>query len=96
MTGAFKLINNNERYREYNIVKDIESAQKVTDDWPTPIVWSGVEIGISATFPGQIIQQDLVEPARHPVREAYEQYTDHKPPWSTDMGFNLGPSGRLS
>ncbi|MDP7206170.1 MAG: nucleoside hydrolase, partial [Pirellulaceae bacterium] len=47
MAGAFKPIGDEERYLEYNVVKDIESARRVFHDWPTPVVLSGYEIGIS-------------------------------------------------
>ena len=38
MAGTFTPINN-ETHLEYNIVQDISSAQKLAEEWPTPIYW---------------------------------------------------------
>ena len=36
MAGAFKTIDGDPRYREFNVVQDIPSAQKVAAAWPVP------------------------------------------------------------
>ncbi len=32
----------------FNVIKDIPSAKMLAEQWPTPIIWSGFEIGIMA------------------------------------------------
>ncbi len=112
MAGAFTQIRggNGELYdhKEYNIVKDIRSAKKISTDWPTPIVWSGFEIGIAVPYPHQSIEQDYAYVAHHPLAEAYVAY--HPPPhdrptWDLtsvllgirpDRGyFGLSPTGQV-
>ncbi len=51
MAGAFQTIGNDNHYIEYNVVKDIPAAQKLAREWPVPVIWSGFEIGIAATYP---------------------------------------------
>ncbi len=74
MAGSFQTIRDNNHYREYNVIKDIPSAQKLAKDWPTPIVWSGFEIGITATYPARSIERDYDYVAHHPLKEAYYLY----------------------
>ncbi len=57
---------------EFNIKMDIPSAQKLFRDWPTPIVTSGFEIGLSMLYPASSIMRDF--PAPHPVADAYKNY----------------------
>ena len=53
---------------ETNIKLDPAAAVTVTNEWPTPIVWQGFEIG-NAMYNGQ----ELIEaPRENPVRRAYE------------------------
>ena len=33
-------------HREYNVIKDLQSARFLSEKWPTRVVWSGFEIGI--------------------------------------------------
>ena len=77
MAGSFQPIPNHKHFGEYNIVNDIPAAQKVAKEWPTPIVWSGFEIGISLPYPARSIEQDFNYVPHHPVAEAYRLY---KPP----------------
>ena len=78
MAGAFEPIRNREgqltEYREYNVVKDIAAAQRVAEDWPTDVVWSGYEIGIAACFPHQSIDNDFRYARPHIAVEAYKKY----------------------
>ena len=57
MAGAFRQIVGDSghlyTHKEYNVHKDVPSAQKLVADWPTPIVWSGFEIGKNLTYPHQ-------------------------------------------
>ena len=78
MGGAFQTVNADTRYLEYNVKVDIPAAQKLARDWPTPMVWSGYEIGIAASFPHTVIEEDLNYTAHHPLKDAYYLY--HPPP----------------
>ena len=44
---------------EYNVETDIPSAQKVFAEWPSPVVFSGFEIGQALLFPARSIEQDF-------------------------------------
>src|SRR5262249_4110915 len=57
MAGAFRAIEGNARYREYNVVKDISSARALAERWPTPMVYSGFEIGMALPYPAISIQR---------------------------------------
>lgn len=84
MAGAFQTINDNNHYLEFNVYKDIPAAQKLARDWPTPIVWSGFEIGIALPYPAVSIERDFRFVAHHPLTEAYQLYspTPHeRPTW---------------
>lgn len=88
MAGAFTQIRGEGGHlydhKEYNIVKDIAAAKSVATDWPTPIVWSGFEIGIAVAYPHQSIEQDYRYVAHHPLAEAYVAYNPpphDRPTW---------------
>jgi inosine-uridine nucleoside N-ribohydrolase len=108
MAGAFQTVQWKTQHLEYNVVKDIPAAQKLERDWPTPIVWSGFEIGIAAAFPHQVIEQDLNYTSHHPLKVAYILYNPpphDRPTWDPtallyavypDRGyFNLSPPGHI-
>ena len=69
MAGAFPIGN-----PEYNVKTDIPAARRVFGDWPSPIVFSGFEIGQALLFPGVNIEHDFAWVANHPVAEAYRNY----------------------
>jgi inosine-uridine nucleoside N-ribohydrolase len=73
MGGAFEPIDG-KRYGEYNIVKDLAAARKLAAEWPTPILWSGYEIGIAMPYPAASVEQDYRWVARHPLAESYVAY----------------------
>ena len=84
MAGAFQTIENNKRFLEFNVCSDLPAAQKLARDWPTPIVWSGFEIGIALPYPAASIERDFRYVAHHPLAEAYQLYlpTPHeRPTW---------------
>lgn len=84
MAGAFQTFNFSNSYREFNVRYDVPAAVKVAKEWPTPIVWSGVEIGQAVLFPAVAVERDFSWAARHPVPEAYQRYepTPHeRPTW---------------
>ncbi|WP_237607596.1 nucleoside hydrolase [Roseimaritima sediminicola] len=78
MAGAFRQIINNQGqpydHKEYNVVKDIPAAQTLADRWPTPIIWSGFEVGKNLTYPHQSILRDYRYVPHHPLAEAYTLY----------------------
>ncbi len=53
---------------EFNFARDAPAAQSVVDDWPTPMVFSGFEVG-NSVLTGAVLQTDT--PVQDPVREGY-------------------------
>ncbi|MBV6499583.1 MAG: hypothetical protein CJBNEKGG_02040 [Prosthecobacter sp.] len=109
MAGAFQTVNHDTRHLEYNVKLDVPAAQKLAKDWPTPIVWSGYEIGVAAAFPHVVIEQDLDYLPHHPLKEAYYLYNPpphDRPTWDPtsvlyaiypDRGFfDLSPPGNVT
>ena len=60
--------------KEYNVVKDIPAAQKVLNEWPTPVVLSPFEVGIAILFPATVIENNLAYASPNPLKIAYESY----------------------
>ncbi|MCA9179307.1 MAG: nucleoside hydrolase [Planctomycetales bacterium] len=113
MAGAFTQIKNNRGelydHKEYNVVKDLPSAKALIADWPSPIVWSGFEIGKTLTYPHESIEQDYGYVPHHPLSEAYTLYNPpphDRPTWDLtsvlyavrpDRGYFLvSPAGRVT
>jgi inosine-uridine nucleoside N-ribohydrolase len=109
MAGAFQTVNFETRYLEYNVKLDIPAAQKLAKEWPSPIVWSGFEIGFACTYPHESIERDFNYVPHHPVKEAYYLYSPpphDRPNWDPtavlyavypDRGyFDLSPSGTVT
>lgn len=107
MAGSFESIDGKE-HLEYNVVKDIPSFQKLAEEWPTPIVYSGYEIGLAIRYPAVSIDLDYAYAAHHPLAEAYQLYepTPHERPtwdltsvlWAVRPAhdyFSLSPPGTL-
>ena len=70
--------------REYNVFIDPEAAATVFADWPTPMVFSGYEIGLAAPFAFQSIAKDFGWAKHHPLVDAYHIYlpkNDDRPSW---------------
>jgi len=93
---------------EFNVERDVPSAQKVLHDWPSPIVLSGFEIGRSMPFPAAAIEHDFAYRADHPVAEAYRNYMKmpyDRPTWDLTAAlyairpdaayFSLSPPGEV-
>jgi len=83
MAGAFAPINGR-THLEYNVIMDIPAARTLARSWPTPIVWSGFEIGLAIPYPAISIETDFRYRERHPIRESYQAYipTPHeRPTW---------------
>jgi inosine-uridine nucleoside N-ribohydrolase len=94
---------------EFNVERDVPSAQKLLAEWPGPIVASGFEIGNSMLFPAAVIEHDFAYVKDHPVAEAYRNYKPmpyDRPTWDLtaalyairpDRGyFNLSPPGVIT
>lgn len=110
MAGAFQTIRFNTNYIEYNVLKDIPSAKKIAAAWPSPVIWSGFEIGINSTYPWKSIMEDYDYRAKHLIKESYLVYVPEKPhnrpTWDLscvlyaaypDRGyFDLSPVGHVS
>jgi hypothetical protein len=108
MAGAFQTNEHNPHPLEFNVIKDIPSAQKLAREWPTPIVWSGFEIGIAVPYPAASIEHDFSYVPHHPAAEAYYLYNPpphERPCWDLtsalyavlpDRGyFGLSTSGQV-
>ena len=83
MAGTFALIEG-QVHLEYNILQDIPSAQYLAKNWPTPIYWSGFEVGLAIRYPAISIENDFNYLDRHPIPESYQAYipTPHeRPTW---------------
>ena len=55
---------------EYNLMWDTAASVRALNDWPTPIVFSGFEIGVRIKV-GSVLKQT---PAGNPVRACYQHY----------------------
>jgi hypothetical protein len=77
MAGQFP---NPDHKLEYNLVKDLRASIITTALWPTPVVFSGYEVG-SVIRTGGVLQTAV--PEDNPVREAYRLYTggDDRESW---------------
>jgi inosine-uridine nucleoside N-ribohydrolase len=83
---------------EYNVKTDIPAAQKIVADWPTPIVFSGYEIGQALLFPATSIERDFAWAKDHPVVDAYRAYQKmpyDRPTWDlTSVLYAVRPDSR--
>jgi purine nucleosidase len=108
MAGAFTSIGGNPHYCEYNVVQDIANCKKLSEEWPTSVVWSGFEIGIALAYPAESIVKDYGYVADHPVAESYRRYEappHNRPTWDLtsvlwavhpERGyFDLSPTGNI-
>jgi inosine-uridine nucleoside N-ribohydrolase len=102
MAGNFAADN-----REYNVFTDIPAANNVFTNWPTPIYFSGFEVGEAVLYPAVSIENDF--PADNPVGQAYKAYMKmpyDRPSWDLttvlydlrpDRGyFDLSPPGKVT
>ena len=68
--------------KEWNFEQDVPAAQEVTHEWPTPIVFSGAEIGAAIQTGARLYTET---PKSNPVRRAYELYTNSQNRNSWDL-----------
>ena len=64
---------------EYNVRIDVPSARSVFARWPTPVIFSGFEIGRDLLYPASSIEHDFAWTKWHPLAESYRAY--HKMPY---------------
>lgn len=71
VTGLYLMAGNfaDPNHAEHNIMLDLEGAQYLAAEWPTPIVYSGFEIGREVLTGGR-----MTDPETNPVAKAYELY----------------------
>jgi Inosine-uridine preferring nucleoside hydrolase len=106
MAGAFRMPGH---FLEFNVMQDLPASKKVARKWPTPIVWSGYEIGDAVRFPAMSIERDFSYVPHHPAAEAYCLYNPpphERPCWDLtstlyavcpDRGyFGLSAPGRVT
>jgi purine nucleosidase len=109
MAGAFQSVEGNAHFLEYNVIKDVASARELAERWPTPMVYSGFEIGIALPYPAVSIERDYRYVAHHPVAEAYVRRNPpphNRPTWDLtsvlfavlpDRGyFDISPRGTVT
>jgi inosine-uridine nucleoside N-ribohydrolase len=109
MAGAFQPIKGDAHYKEYNVVKDIPSARALAENWPTPMVYSGFEIGIALEYPSVSIERDYRYVKHHPLAEAYIRYIPpphNRPTWDLTSVlyaiepdrdyFDVSPAGKVT
>ncbi len=94
---------------EYNVFSDAEAFKDLMRNWPTPMVFSGFEIGLVITYPIESIQDDFAWATENPVVDAYKVYVgkpeDH-PNWDSTAVldairpgrgyFDLSPTGNVA
>lgn len=69
---------------EYNIIKDIPAAKALVEYWPTQIVFSPYEAGITVLYPSKSIENHFCWTKGHPLVEAYKYYLEmpyNRPTW---------------
>jgi hypothetical protein len=78
MRGCKEMIALNVRYLSIAagpwIAADGKAAQRVFDDWPTPIYACSVELGAAIRFPASSIEKDFAWSKAHPVADAYRAF----------------------
>jgi inosine-uridine nucleoside N-ribohydrolase len=75
MFGAYKPEGGASTHREYNVVEDLPASKKFVADWPSPIVFSGFEVGLAVSYPAASIEKDFGYAKNHPLAEAYRRYS---------------------
>jgi inosine-uridine nucleoside N-ribohydrolase len=65
---------------EYNVKIDVPAARSVFEHWPTPMLFSGFEIGRDLLYPAGSIEHDFGYANPHPIAESYRAY--HKMPYN--------------
>lgn len=108
MAGSFALTRDSNYFLEFNVKYDIPAAQKMAKEWPTPMIWSGAEIGDAVLFPALVVDRDFGYAGKHPIYECYQLFraTPHERPcfdltsvlqavWADRGYFTLSVPGRV-
>ncbi|MCR6630381.1 MAG: hypothetical protein NVV74_10215 [Magnetospirillum sp.] len=108
MAGSFALTRDTNYFLEFNVKFDIPAAQKVAKEWPTPMIWSGAEIGDAVLFPALVVERDFGYVKHHPIYECYQLFraTPHERPcfdltsvlqavWPDRGYFDLSVTGKV-
>lgn len=83
MAGNFRE-EGQDRFPEYNVVRDIPSARKFFAECPVPVVVSPFELGWEICYPASSIESNLGYDTLNPVVEAYKDYLPmpyNRPTW---------------
>ena len=93
---------------EFNVVRDIRSAQEVFGEWPGEVVSSGFEVGRAIRYPAHKLETDFAWTKKSPLIEAYRAYKAmpyDEPLWDPsaalyavrpDAGYySLSPAGKI-
>ncbi|HMF76283.1 MAG TPA: nucleoside hydrolase [Bryobacteraceae bacterium] len=71
---------------EFNVFTDAAAFERLMKDWPSPMIFSGFEVGLKIRFPYEAIQKDMSYVPHHPVVDAFHLYVgkpeDH-PNWDS-------------
>lgn len=70
MGGCFK----EKPRKEFNIINDVPSAQKLFSEWPTTIVVSPFAVGEKIQFPAKVIENDFNWEPKHLLVKSYINY----------------------
>ena len=69
---------------EYNVRIDVASAKAVFERWPTPVIFSGFEIGRELPYPAAALERDFTYAPWHPIAASYRAYKEmpyDRPTW---------------
>ena len=92
---------------EFNVVKDIPSAKLILEQWPSPVVVSPFDVGISICYPATSIENDFGWTDLHPMVEGYKAWGKmpyDRPTWDLtsvlyavegDSWFTVSPFGKM-
>ena len=93
---------------EFNVRIDVDSALKLVKDWPTPIIWSGWDVGRAVRYPASSVEKDFNYTSHHIVKDSYLAYRPppHERPcwdltsiacvvWHGCEHFSLSPAGKV-
>jgi inosine-uridine nucleoside N-ribohydrolase len=82
---------------EYNVKIDAASAKAVFEQWPTPVLFSGFEIGRDLLYPAGSIERDFGYARPHPIAESYRAYQRmpyDRPTWDLTAALEAVRPGR--
>ena len=59
---------------EFNLQTDVKSAQQLVTNWPTPIVVTGLEVGLALPYEPRQIPRDFAYDPNHPVVDSFREF----------------------